>query len=56
MKQTSVEPPSDAAEHCLVRSVAEVFDTEPALEAVKFNRAEHSLSLATLGKPDTAGI
>ncbi len=56
MKQSSLEPPSAAAEHCLVRSVAQVFETEPALEAVKFNRAEHSLSLATLGKPDTAGI
>jgi Cd2+/Zn2+-exporting ATPase len=54
MKQAA--PPSAAAEHCLVRSVAQVFEAEPALEAVKLNRAEHSLSLATLGKPDTAGI
>jgi Cd2+/Zn2+-exporting ATPase len=56
MKQASVETPSDTAEHCLVRSVAQVFETEPALEAVKFNRLERSLSLATLGRPDTAGI
>src|SRR5262245_62140602 len=56
MKQSPVEPPSDAAEHCLVRSVAQVFETEPSLEAVKFNRTERSLSVATLGKPDTVAL
>ncbi|MEY2408800.1 MAG: Zn2+/Cd2+-exporting ATPase [Verrucomicrobiota bacterium] len=56
MNKTSIEPPVAAGMECLVRSVADVFEQEPGLEAVKFNRARHSLSLATLGKPDTAAI
>jgi Zn2+/Cd2+-exporting ATPase len=37
-------------DRCLVRTVAEAMDREPALEAVKFDRATQTLSLATLGK------
>jgi Cd2+/Zn2+-exporting ATPase len=42
--------------HCLVQTVAEAFAEEPALEAVKLNRAQRSISVATLGKADSAGI
>jgi len=38
--------------NCLVQTVAEVMRHKPGLEAVKINRAEHSISLATLGGPD----
>lgn len=41
---------------CLVRTVAEVMNTEPTLEAVKFDRARRSISVATLGRPDEAGL
>jgi Cd2+/Zn2+-exporting ATPase len=37
--------------HCLVQTVAEAMADEPALEAVKVNREQHTLSVATLGKP-----
>ena len=56
MKKTSPEPPPRSAEDCLVRSVADVFEQEPSLEAVKFNRAQKALSVATLGRSDTAAI
>jgi Cd2+/Zn2+-exporting ATPase len=36
--------------------VAEAFAEEPALEAVKIDRARHSISVATLGRPDTKEI
>jgi Cd2+/Zn2+-exporting ATPase len=39
-----------------VHSVAEAFAEEPALEAVKFNRAQRSISVATLGTPDSTEI
>ena len=43
-----------AQQNCLVQTVAEVMRREPALEAVKIDRVQHSISLATLGqaKPD----
>src|SRR6185436_7330978 len=41
------EPPN-----CLVQTVADVMRREPALEAVKIDRAQHSVSLATLGRPN----
>src|ERR1043166_4596291 len=39
---------------CLVQTVAEAFAQEPALEAVKINHARHSISVATLGRPNNA--
>jgi len=42
--------------NCLVQTVAEAFTEEPALEAVKFNRAQQSISVATLGQADNAEI
>src|SRR5436190_1556017 len=43
---------SDARANCLVQTVADVMRREPALEAVKIDRAHHSISLATLGQPN----
>jgi Cd2+/Zn2+-exporting ATPase len=37
---------------CLVQTVAEVMRQEPALEAVKIDRAGNFISVATLGQPD----
>jgi Cd2+/Zn2+-exporting ATPase len=37
---------------CLTRSVVDALGAEPTLEAVTINRAEHTLSLATLGRTD----
>ena len=37
---------------CLVQTVAEVMRHEPALEAVKIDRAGNSISVATLGQPN----
>jgi Cd2+/Zn2+-exporting ATPase len=56
---TSTRPDKgDAAreENCLVRSVAEAFSQEPALEAVKINRGAHSVSVATLGPTNSIEI
>src|SRR6185436_9915009 len=38
--------------NCLVQTVADVMRREPALEAVKIDRAQRSVSLATLGQPN----
>ena len=43
---------------CLTRAVAEAMQEEPALEAVKIDRAQRSISVATLGRlktPDLEG-
>lgn len=40
-----------AAPNCLVTLVTEAMKAEPAIEAVKVNRAAQTLSVATLGKP-----
>jgi Zn2+/Cd2+-exporting ATPase len=37
---------------CLTRSVVEALSKEPTLEAVTFNRARHTISVATLGETD----
>ncbi len=42
----------DEQSRCLVQTVADVMRREPALEAVKINRALGSISLATFGRPD----
>ena len=42
--------------HCLVQTVADAFAEEVALEAVKINRAHRSISVATLGRPDSLEI
>ena len=44
---TETSPPN-----CLVQTVANMMRREPALEAVKIDRAHGSISLATLGQPD----
>ena len=49
-------PASANAGPCLVRSVAVAFAEEPALEAVTLRRDDHTVSLATLGRVDTAAI
>src|SRR5881394_2485843 len=41
---------------CLTRTVAEAMKTEPALEAVKIDRAQRSISVATLGRPKTPDL
>ncbi len=51
------EPGSTAeasdGQHCLVLSVAQAFAQDPALEAIKVNRPQNALSVATLGPTDT---
>ena len=58
MKKSANDPKiaSPDSAHCLVQTVAEAFTEEPALEAVKFNRTQQSISVATLGKADNAEI
>jgi Cd2+/Zn2+-exporting ATPase len=48
----------DAADSpgCIVRSVASAFDEEPTLEAVTIDRAQQTVSVATLGRTDEARI
>src|SRR5438552_16772301 len=41
---------------CLTRTVAEAMKAEPALEAVKINRVQRSISVATLGRPKTPDL
>ena len=41
---------------CLIRVVAEAMRSEPALEAVKIDRARRSVSVATLGHPRTPNL
>src|SRR5216117_2076075 len=41
---------------CLTRTVAEAMKSEPALEAVKINRAQRWISVATLGRPKTPDL
>ena len=41
---------------CLTRTVAEAMKSEPALEAVKINRAQRSISVATLGRPKSPDL
>src|SRR5205814_6324666 len=53
-KSATAAPPDSAL--CLTRTVAEAMSTEPALEAVKINRAQRSISVATLGRPKTADL
>src|SRR5215218_7925166 len=43
---------TETSGNCLVQTVADVMRREPALEAVKIDRAKRSISLATLGKPN----
>jgi Zn2+/Cd2+-exporting ATPase len=46
------EPGLESDSPCLVHAVAETMKEEPALEAVKFDRARQSISVATLGRAD----
>ena len=41
---------------CLVRSVADTMAEEPALEAVTIDRAQHKISVATLGRADVSRL
>lgn len=54
MKKAPESTPAstDKTSSCLVRTVAEAFTKEPALEAVKFNRTQHSIAVATMGVAD----
>ena len=49
-------PPEQGGQACIARSVVQVFDDEPALEAVTFDRSRKTVSVATLGRVDVAGI
>src|SRR3989442_994332 len=42
--------------NCLLRTVADAMKDEPALEAVRIDRARRSVSVATLGKPRNADL
>ena len=48
--------PNPGAESCLTRSVTEALAEEPALEAVTVNRAQKTISVATLGQVDVPKI
>jgi Zn2+/Cd2+-exporting ATPase len=48
--------PQGADPNCLVRTVTEAMKDEPALEAVRIDRARRSVSVATLGKPRNADL
>src|SRR5438552_14534150 len=53
--QSKAAAPSDNV-WCLTQTVAEAMKAEPALEAVKINRAQRSISVATLGRPKTPDL
>ncbi len=54
---TSCETPGgDGKSNCLVRSVTTAFVDEPALEAVRFNHAQKSISVATIGRANNQAI
>ena len=50
MSHASKTIPEPDAPRCLARSVADALTAEPGLEAVTINRAEHKISVATLGQ------
>jgi Cd2+/Zn2+-exporting ATPase len=54
MSRTSTAPtrPAPDVGKCLARSVVEVLKDEPSLEAVTINRAQQTISVATLGRTD----
>src|SRR5688500_15751264 len=52
MGATTIKVTTDEPPKCLVQTVADVMRREPALEAVKIDRAQSSISLATMGRPD----
>ena len=57
MKQPgSTDTPAETPTSCLVKSVAEVFAEEPALEAVRIDRAHQAISVATIGRPNPGEI
>ena len=49
-------PARDEPGHCLARSVVETLAEEPALEAVTIDRAQHKISVATLGAVPQGGV
>src|SRR5438128_4458194 len=53
-KSSAAAPPDNV--WCLTQTVAEAMKAEPALEAVKINRALRSISVATLGRPKTPDL
>jgi Cd2+/Zn2+-exporting ATPase len=48
--------PSPETVQCLARSVVDALAEEPALEAVTIDRAQHKISVATLGRTDVARL
>ena len=52
MAETTFKAAPEAPSKGLVQTVADVMRREPALEAVRIDRAQSSISLATLGRPD----
>ena len=53
---SSTTSPQGADPNCLVRTIADAMQEEPALEAVRIDRARRSVSVATLGKPRNADL
>src|SRR5215831_8358318 len=59
MAKDSVQPKAihdSARAHCLARSVVSALADDPTLEAVTFDRARHTISVATLGQTDVPRI
>lgn len=52
MAETTSKAALESRSKCLVQTLADVMRREPALEAVKIDRAQSSISLATLGQPN----
>jgi Cd2+/Zn2+-exporting ATPase len=52
MAHTKTWPAEPESPGCLVQTVADVMRREPALEAVRIDRGQHSISLATMGRPN----
>jgi len=50
------KPSQTDTSKCVTRSVVDVLSKEPGLEAVTINRAEHKISLATLGPADVSRL
>src|SRR5262245_61042959 len=53
---TETRDEAAAESPCLVKTMAEAFSAEPSLEAVRIDHAGQSVSVATLGKPDSLPI
>lgn len=53
---SEIGPASAPETHCLVQSVAQAFQAEPTLEAVRIDHGDRSVSVATLGRGNSGEI